>query len=59
MKAEALADSLEAQFQPATVSLVPAVIEMVDVTLESYRLLPVNQSESTLMRFKKPSGALR
>ena len=35
-KAEALADSLEAQFQPVTVPSVPAVIEMVDVVLELY-----------------------
>ena len=32
-KAEALADSLEAQFQPVTVPSVPAVIETVDVAL--------------------------
>ena len=35
-KAEALADSLEDQFQPVTVPSVPSVIEMVDVALESY-----------------------
>jgi len=35
-KAEALADSLEAQFQPFIVPSVPAVIETVDVALESY-----------------------
>jgi hypothetical protein len=34
-KAEALADSLEAQFQPIMIPLVPAVIEMVDVELMS------------------------
>ena len=34
-KAEALADSLEAQFQPVTVPSVSAVIETVDVALES------------------------
>jgi len=44
-KAEALADSLEAQFQPVTVPSVPAVNEMVDVALESYlQTPPVNQS---------------
>ena len=32
-KAEALADSLKAQFQPVTVPSFPAVIEMVDVAL--------------------------
>jgi hypothetical protein len=35
-KAEAFSDSLEAQFQPVTVRLIPGVIEMVDVALESY-----------------------
>jgi hypothetical protein len=34
-KAEALADSMEAQFQPVAVHSVPAVIEMVNVALES------------------------
>jgi hypothetical protein len=34
--AEAFADSLQAQFQPVTAHTVPAVIEMVNVTLESY-----------------------
>ena len=44
-KAEALADSLEVQFQPVTVPSVPAVIETVDVALESYsRPLSANQS---------------
>ena len=44
-KAEAIADSLEAQFQPVTVPSVPAVIETVDVALESNsRPLPANQS---------------
>jgi hypothetical protein len=33
-KGEALADSLEAQFQPVIAHSVPAVIEMVNVTLE-------------------------
>jgi hypothetical protein len=35
-KAEALADSLEAQFQPVTIHSVPGFIEMVDVALGSY-----------------------
>ena len=34
-KAEALADSLEAQFQPVTVPSIPAFIETIDVSLES------------------------
>ena len=42
-KAEALADSLEAQFQPVTVPSVPAVIEMVDVALESYLQTPASE----------------
>ena len=36
VKAEALADSLKAQFLPVASSSVPAVIEMVNVLLESY-----------------------
>ena len=35
-KAEALADSLEAQLQPVTFPLGPTVIEIADVALESY-----------------------
>jgi hypothetical protein len=35
-KAEALADSLETQFQPVTDPSAPTVIEMVDVELSSY-----------------------
>jgi hypothetical protein len=35
-EAEALADSLEAQFQPVTVPSVPDVIELVDMELELY-----------------------
>ena len=34
-KAEAIADNLEAQFQPVTDPSVPAVIETVDVALRS------------------------
>jgi len=37
-KAEALADSLEGQFQPVNDSSVLAVIETVDVALRSYFL---------------------
>src|SRR5215510_6141397 len=46
-KAEALADSLEAQFQPVTVHLVPAVVEMVDVALESYFQTPASEPKLT------------
>jgi uncharacterized protein (DUF1786 family) len=35
-KAEALADTLETQFQPVADPGVPAVIEMVDVAMKSY-----------------------
>ena len=42
-KAEALADSLDSQFQPVTAPSVPAVIEEVNVQLESYvEPLPAN-----------------
>jgi hypothetical protein len=37
-KAEALADSLEAQFQPVSVLSDPATFEMVDVALRAYSL---------------------
>jgi hypothetical protein len=46
-KAEALADSLEAQFQAATVPSVPAVIGMVDVALESYFQTPTSKPKLT------------
>jgi hypothetical protein len=46
-KAEALADSLEAQFQPATVPSVPAVIEMVDLAVESYFQTPASEPKLT------------
>ena len=39
-KSEALADSLETQFQPVIGPSVPAVIEMVDVELRSYYMAP-------------------
>ena len=44
-KAEVLADNLETQFQPATDPSVPAVIEMVDVALESYFLSPASEPQ--------------
>jgi hypothetical protein len=46
-KAEALADNLETQFQPVTDPTVPAVIEMVDVTLRSYFLTPASEPNLT------------
>jgi hypothetical protein len=42
-KAEAIADSLEAQFRPVTVPSVPAVIEMVHTELESYLQTPASE----------------
>jgi len=38
---------LEAQFQPVTVPSVPADIEMVDVSLESYPQTPANEPKLT------------
>ena len=46
-KAEALADSLETQFQPVTDHSVPAVIEMVDVELGSYFMAQVREPKLT------------
>jgi len=46
-KAEALADNLEAQFQPVTDPSVPAVIETVDVALRSYLLSPASEPQLT------------
>ena len=46
-KAEALADNLEANFQPVTDPTVPAVIEMVDVGLTSYFMLPASENKLT------------
>ena len=46
-KAEALADSLESQFQPVTDHSVPAVIEIVDVQLGSYFITPVSEPKLT------------
>jgi hypothetical protein len=46
-KAEALADSLEAQFQPVSAPSFPAVIEMVDVALRSYFMTPASEPKLT------------
>ena len=46
-KAEALADSLETQFQPVTDHSVPTVIEMDDVALRSYFMTPASEPELT------------
>jgi hypothetical protein len=46
-KTEALAENLETQFQPVTDPSVPAVIEMVDLSLRSYFLTPVNERTLT------------
>jgi hypothetical protein len=46
-KAEALADNLETQFQPVSDPSVPAVIEMVDVSLRSYFLTPASEPNFT------------
>ena len=46
-KPEALVDSLEAQIQPVTVSSVAAVIQMVDVALESYLQTPASEPKLT------------
>ena len=46
-KVEALADSLETQFQPVTDPSIPAVIEMVDVELGSYFMAPVSEPNLT------------
>jgi hypothetical protein len=46
-KAEALADSLETQFQPVPDPSVPAVIEMVDVALRSYFMTPASEPKLT------------
>jgi len=55
-KAEAIADSLETQFQPVTDSSVPAV-EMVDVALRSYILTPA--SDHKLINPYKVHEAIR
>jgi len=46
-KAEALADSLEGQFQPVNDSSVLAVIETVDVALRSYFLSRATEPQLT------------
>jgi hypothetical protein len=56
-KAEALADSLETQFQPVTDPSVPAVIEMVDVALRSYFTTP--SSEPKLANPEEVQDAIR
>ena len=56
-KAEALADNLEAQFRPVTAHSVPAVIEMVNVELESYLQTPA--SEPTLTNPVEVQDAIR
>ena len=46
-KAEALADSLETQFQPVTNPSVPAVTEVVNVALRSNLLTPASERKLT------------
>jgi hypothetical protein len=46
-KAEALADSLETQFQPVTDPSVPAIIEMVNAELRSYSMSPASEPKLT------------
>jgi len=46
-KAEALAENLEAQFQPVTDCLVQAVIETVAVALRAYFLSPTSEPQLT------------
>jgi len=46
-KAKALADNLEAQFQPVTDPSVPAVIEKFDVALRSYLMTPASEHNLT------------
>ena len=46
-KSEALPDNLESQFQPVTDLLVPAVIETVDVGLNSYFMTPASETKLT------------
>jgi len=56
-KAEALADKLEAQFQPVTDPSVPAIIEKVDVALRSY--LMTSASEPKLTNPEEVQEAIR
>jgi len=46
-KVEALADNLEAQFQPVTDPSFPTIINMVDVALRSYSLSPASEPQLT------------
>jgi hypothetical protein len=46
-KAEALADSMEDQFQPVSVPSVPAVFETVDVALRFYFMTPASEPNLT------------
>jgi len=46
-KIKALADSFEGQFQPVTIPSIPAVIEMFDVSLESYLQTPASEPKLT------------
>jgi hypothetical protein len=46
-KAEALADSLVAQFQPVSVPSDPATIELVDVALRAYSFSPASEPKLT------------
>ena len=47
-KAETLSDNLGTQFQPVTETSAPAVIEMVDVALKSYFLIPASRPHVTI-----------
>ena len=46
-KAEALADSLDAQFQPVSVPSDPATLETVDVALRDYSFAPASELKLT------------
>jgi hypothetical protein len=46
-KAEALADSLEAQFQPVNDPSDPAVIEMVNEAMQAYEYAPASEPKLT------------
>ena len=47
LRKPALADNLEAQFQPVTDPSVPAVIELVDVALRSHLMSPASKPNLT------------
>ena len=53
-KAEAIADSLEAQFQPVNDPSVPAVIEVVNEAMRAYSFAPASEPKLT-----NPTEALR